>query len=103
MRFNPPNLWITINPDNLNNPIAQIFANEEIDLDEFVCTAGPDRQTHVKNLAKNGYTGVKYFHFVIETVLKELFGISVKGSRIYRRKGIFGLVNAYFGVVEAQG
>jgi Helitron helicase-like domain at N-terminus len=27
----PPSLWITINPSDINNPIAQIFAGENID------------------------------------------------------------------------
>ncbi|EKM53754.1 uncharacterized protein PHACADRAFT_198176 [Phanerochaete carnosa HHB-10118-sp] len=41
--MNPPSLWITINPDNLHNPIASVFAGEEIDLDRFIATAGPDK------------------------------------------------------------
>ena len=30
---NPPSLWITINPSDLHDPIAQIFAGEDINLD----------------------------------------------------------------------
>ena len=29
----PPTLWATINPDDLHNPVAQIFAHEKIDSD----------------------------------------------------------------------
>jgi hypothetical protein len=31
-----PSLWITINPNDLHNPIAQIFIGEEIDMDKFL-------------------------------------------------------------------
>ena len=33
--LNPPSLWITINPCDLHDPIPQVFAGENIDLDEF--------------------------------------------------------------------
>ena len=42
LKLNPPSLWITINPTDLHDPIAQIFAGENIDLDAFVAAAGPD-------------------------------------------------------------
>jgi len=42
--FNPPSLWITINPCDLHDPIAQVFCGEEIDLDNFIATAGPSKE-----------------------------------------------------------
>ena len=33
--LNPPSLWVTINPCNLHDLIAQIFAGKQIDLDNF--------------------------------------------------------------------
>ncbi|KAG1858776.1 hypothetical protein DFJ58DRAFT_840361 [Suillus subalutaceus] len=32
---NPPSLWITINPTDTHDPIAQVFTRAEIDLDHF--------------------------------------------------------------------
>jgi hypothetical protein len=32
---NPASLWITINPTDIHDPIAQIFAGEDIDMDFF--------------------------------------------------------------------
>jgi hypothetical protein len=32
---NPASLWITINPTDLHDPIAQVFAGEEINMDNF--------------------------------------------------------------------
>ena len=42
--FGPPTLWITINPTDLHDPIAQVFAGEDIDLDHFSPEMGPDTQ-----------------------------------------------------------
>ncbi len=41
--FNTPSLWITINPCDLHNPIAQIFAGEDINMDAFLASAGPNK------------------------------------------------------------
>lgn len=48
--LNPPTLWITINPDDLHDPIAQVFAGEDIDMDNFVQTAGPDKTRRSQNI-----------------------------------------------------
>lgn len=101
--FGPPSLWITINPDDLHDPIAQIFAGEEIDLDAFCRTVGPDKRTRACNIARNGYAGAKFFRFIIQVTLETLFGIKVSGSRVLQDKGVFGYVSAYFGTVESQG
>ena len=45
--LNPPSLWITINPCDLHNPISQLFAGEDINLDNFISTMGPDKEKHV--------------------------------------------------------
>ncbi|KAH7868241.1 uncharacterized protein C8R40DRAFT_1009080, partial [Lentinula edodes] len=36
--INAPNLWVTLNPSDINNPIAQVFAGEQIDLNNFDAT-----------------------------------------------------------------
>ncbi|KAG1766496.1 hypothetical protein EV702DRAFT_1050664 [Suillus placidus] len=76
MMKNPPSLWITINPTDTHDPVAQVFAGEEIDLDKFD----------------------------FQAILEELFGIRVDEKRhIIRHEGIFGTVESYIGTVEAQG
>ena len=42
LKLGPPSLWITINPLDYEDPVAQIFAGEDLDMDNFVATAGPD-------------------------------------------------------------
>ncbi|KAF9040359.1 hypothetical protein BDZ89DRAFT_1210221 [Hymenopellis radicata] len=99
----PPSLWITINPCDLHDPIAQIFAGEKIDLDDFLATQGPDAHQRAQNIAQDPYAAAKFFHFLIHAILTTLFGVTTTKHRVHSEKGIFGYVSAYFGVVESQG
>ncbi|KAJ7692073.1 hypothetical protein B0H17DRAFT_1159660 [Mycena rosella] len=95
LRFNPPSIWATINLLDTNDPIAQVLAGADIDLDNFVAAAGPDRAERAMP---------EFFHLTINVILQEIFGIhAIKGGRIRRRKGILGTVNGYISTVEAQG
>jgi hypothetical protein len=99
--FNAASVWITVNPDDLHNPIAQVFIGEEIDLDNFVKTAGPDRDRRSKSIARDPYAAARFFHFMIRTMISVLFHINVNSvGRIQSGKGE---VQAYFGTVECQG
>ena len=100
--LNPPSLWITINPCDLHDPIAQVLAGEEIDLDSFHALLGPSKERRARNIAIDPYAAAKFFHFVIQTTLETLFGITVTSYQVHSSEGIFGWVTAYFGVVESQ-
>lgn len=98
-----PSLWITINPSDLHDPIAQIFAGEEIDMDRFMATMGPDKLRRAKNIADNPYAATKFFHFMITTILETLFQVKVTPAQVKSGMGVFGRVAAYFGTIESQG
>jgi hypothetical protein len=104
--FNGPSLWITINPPDSQSPVAQVMVGEEIDLDNFCNTAGPDSNHRAVNIAGDPFAAAQYFHHTITCVLEALMGIR-KGTgashNIDRKEGIFGTVQAYIGTVEAQG
>ena len=78
----PPSLWITINPSDLHDPIAQIFAGEDINMDEFMATLGPDKTKRAKNIADNPYAAAKFFHFMIETILETLFQVKLTTAQV---------------------
>ena len=63
--LNPPTLWITINPSDLHDPIVQVFAGEQIDLDNLFGVVGPDSDRQAANIAGDPYAAVKFFHFLI--------------------------------------
>lgn len=104
--FGLPSLWITINPLDTNDPIAQVFAGCNINLDNFMNSDGPRQDTHAVTIASDPYAASEFFHFIIQAVLEELMGIqghSPYKSGIKCKPGIFGCVSHYFGTVEAQG
>ena len=101
---NPPSLWVTINPADTQDPIAQVLAGADIDLDNFCNTAGPDSIDRAMNMASDPYAAAKFFHFLIETIIEVLFGISKsRNGTFVRKEGIFGIVKSFVGSVEAQG
>ena len=99
----PPSLWIMINPSDLHDTIAQIFAGEDIDMDNFMATLGPDKEKCAKNIADDPYAAAKFFHFMIVTILETLFQVKVTMTQVKAKVGVFGQVTAYFGTVESQG
>lgn len=100
----PPAVWMTINPSDLHDPIAQIFAGEDIDLDAFTATEGPDKAKRASNIAQDPWAASKFFHFIVDTVLHTLFQVKVTGGhRMESGMGVLGEIAAYFGTVESQG
>ena len=102
---NPPSIWLTINPADTHDPVAQVFTGSEIDMDHFNQTDGPDATGRASNVAGDPYAAAKFFHFTIKLILETLMGITMddKKTRIHREDGILGRVSAYIGTVEAQG
>lgn len=103
----PPTVWMTINPSDIHDPIAQFLVGESINLDDFNAQLGPDNATRAFNIAENPLAAAEFFHITIRAFLKEVLGISavdLRGNnRIKRRTGILGDVEAFIGTVEAQG
>jgi hypothetical protein len=100
---NPPTLWMTINPDDLHDPIAQIFAGEDIDMDNFIQSAGPDKTRRSQNIARDPFAAAEFFHFMVTLVLEIILGVKATPTRVYSDQGILGPIQAYFGTVECQG
>jgi len=104
--FNPPSLWITLNPSDSQDPIAQVLAGVEIDLDKFCDTVGPTSAERAANVASDPYASAEFFHFMIKKILETLFGLKKRtsgGTGPERKDGIFGRIQSYVGTVESQG
>lgn len=100
----PPFIWLTINPNDNHDPIMQFLAGENIDLENFNNTfIRDDPSKRLKNIVDNPYAATKFFQAVINAILVYLMGVRGKRGSIQTTGGIFGDVDAYFGVVEAQG
>ncbi|KAF8573421.1 hypothetical protein K439DRAFT_1375466, partial [Ramaria rubella] len=93
-----PHLFITINPADAHNPIAQVLAGREIDLDEFFHNLSPQSEVFewAKLIAENPVAGAKAFKVLIDLEI-------ILGVNHHNKTGVFGKVDSYYGVVEAQG
>jgi len=67
-----PTIWITINPADIHDPIAQVFAGESIDMDKFNKLLGPDSHLRAQNIASNPYAAAHFFDFIIHVMLETL-------------------------------
>jgi hypothetical protein len=99
----PPTIWLTINPSDMNNPIAQFFAGEQ--LSPAWSTAAIDKASRARNVAEDPYAAANFFHFLIRTILDKLFRVKIdsQGHCVQTELGIMGRVQAYYGLVESQG
>jgi len=89
--FGPPSLWITINPSD-QDPIAQVIAGADINLDHFDATAGPTAEQRATNIASDPFASAKSFHFIINTLLDVVFSIRRTPKGLEHRPGVFGTV-----------
>ena len=103
MTENPPTIWATWNFADIDDPIAQVFAGIDINLDDFNRLNGPSKETRARSIGLNPVAAARYFRFVTHALLDGMFGIKVQTSRINRRKGLFGTIKSYYGLIEAQG
>lgn len=103
LAFGAPSMWITINPSDIHDPIAQVFAGADIDLDRFLSAAGPDADAHAKAIADDPYAAARFFHFTTTTICETLFQIRVTSYNVKTSMGVLGRPAAYVGAVESQG
>ena len=99
----PPSLWVTINPSDIHDPIAQVFTGADIDLDNFDPTVGPSADARTRAIARNPFAAAKFFHFTIDVILEALLQIKVTPFAVKAKKGVLGTMSAYVGCVESQG
>ena len=97
----PPSIWLTINPADTQDPIAQVFCGHDLDLDNFNAL---DHDLADSSVTSDPYASATFFHFMINALLTHLLGIKVSvHKKIERQTGILGVINGYIGTVEAQG
>lgn len=102
IRKGPPSIWLTINPADTQDPIAQVLWGEDIDLDNF---SAHDHRPLGAAIAADPYAAALFFHTIIYTVLEKLLGIQAYSHAhpVQHQKGILGNVEGYVGTTEVQG
>lgn len=99
----PPFIWVTINPDDVNDPIVQFLCGEDISLDDFNPEHGPASAARSANSASDPFAAAEYFNLIIRAVLECLFAVKSENGSVKSKTGILGEISGYFGVVETQG
>ena len=66
---------MTINLNDLHDPLVQVFAGENIDMDRFNRLFGPDARGRAENVAFDPYAAAKYFNFAVNTILSKLLAL----------------------------
>nr|GAT43560.1 predicted protein [Mycena chlorophos] len=95
-----PHVFFTLNPADVLNPIAQVLAGRDIDLDRVFHDLAPgvEREKRSTAIGTNPVAASEFFHLSVDALVKILFGVGRSNG-----VGIYGQVSAYYGVVEAQG
>lgn len=100
---NPPGLWVTISPADTHDPIAQVLAGADIDMDDFIASVGPDKDERARTIAKDPYAAAKFYDFVVNLLFETLFKVKKTNFTVTSGEGVLGMISAYFGMTEAQG
>lgn len=103
MMKGPSALFVTVNQNDIDEPVVQVFAGESINMDRFSATAGPSEQTRARNVALDPFAAALAFNYMSIVLLEHLWGVKKTDFTTSSSVGALGTVEAYFGVVEAQG
>lgn len=66
---------MTVNPSDIHNPIAQYFAEAEIDLDSFCPGIAASVSDRAAWITQDPYAAAKFFYTLIGRLLDDVFGI----------------------------
>jgi hypothetical protein len=97
-----PSFYITINPADVYNPLVRFLAGDEIDIDNLTA----DSLSNVYKdqsilIAQNPAVAAEFFNVFIKAFIAAILGYDPK--QLNTEGGILGVVNAYYGTVDAQG
>ena len=96
-----PSFFITINPADIYNPLVKFLGGADIDIDNLLPEEIPNYWEQSILIAKNPFVAAKFFNIYIKAFINTILAFNPNKSKL--EDGILGVVNAYYGCVEAQG
>ena len=97
-------IFFTLNPADNYNPVASFMAGNEVDLKAVYDGDPTDAKLisltalrRAASLSANPVAGAAFFDKMVDTLVQDILGLGRPG-----RRGVFGRVSHYYGVVEAQ-
>ena len=102
----PPDIWLTLNPPDTQDPIAQVLTGQDIDLDVFNRLDAPSMSQRSTHIAQDPFAAAQYFRVILSAVVSTLLGVEGcfnDGKKLVFKEGIFGTVSALITAFETQG
>lgn len=96
-----PTFFITINSDDVYNPVVKFLAGLDIDVDCLLPDQVPNYWEQALLVAQNPAIAAKIFNIYMKAFLRAFIGYDAEGKNL--QGGIFGIPQGYYGCVEAQG
>jgi hypothetical protein len=96
-----PSFYITINPADVYSPIVKFLAGSEIDVDSLLPGDVPEYWDQSVLVAKNPVVAARFFNLHTKAFIATILGYDPEHKNL--DGGILGVVDAYYGCVEAQG
>ena len=96
-----PSFYITINPADVYNPLVKFLAGSNMDIDNLLDDDIPNYWEQSVLIAKNPAVAAKFFNTYMKAFISTLLAYDPTHTNL--EGGILGVVNAYYGCVEAQG
>ena len=87
-----PLLWLTVNPNDLQDPLVSVFAGNSVQ--DALNMNSSDR---IMTVCNDPVAAVEHFHTVITTILNEFFKCDKP-----KESSIYGKISNYFGMIETQ-
>lgn len=91
-----PSWFVTLSPVDNKHPICLYWADTQITFNPDLSREYCER---ARLIAKNPVAGARFFHFLVQLLIKHL----LRWSDSKDRSGIFGRTSAFYGTVEQQG
>lgn len=101
MEHRLPNFYITINPADVYNPIVKFLSGADIDIDSLLPDEVPRFMEQSIFMAKNPVIAAKFFNLYLKAFMPCILGYDESSENV--EGGVLGLVEGYYGCVEAQG
>jgi hypothetical protein len=96
-----PSFFVTINPADVYNPLVKFLGGADIDVDALLPEHVPNYREQSILVAKNPFVTAKFFNLYMKAFISSLLAYDPDQRNF--EGGILGVVNGYYGCVEAQG
>jgi hypothetical protein len=102
-RFGGPKFFVTINPDDVRHPLILALRNQSSTADEVLHIPVTENfakyhRMRCQIIAENPVLQAQFFDIIFRSVIDVVFGFAREP-----KLGIFGHVQAYYAIIEAQG